>query len=59
MKVYIWYKVYIYSKSIPHKLEQNQAHKNTIYFYASARNRAPIFPDRAPIFYEWEVSILL
>jgi hypothetical protein len=23
-------------KSIPHKLEQNQAHKNTFYFYASA-----------------------
>jgi len=35
-------------ESIPHKLEPNQTHKNTFYFYAYARNRAPILPDRAP-----------
>jgi len=40
-------------------LEQNQAHKNMFCFYASARNRAPIFPDRALIFYEWKVSIMV
>jgi len=40
-------------------LESNQTHKNTFYFYSSARNRAPILPDRAPIFYEWEVPILV
>jgi len=46
-------------ESIPHKLEPNEAHKNTFYFYASARNRAPIFPDHAPTFYEWKMSILV
>jgi len=46
-------------ESIPHKLEPNHAHKNTFYFYASARNRAPILPDRASIFYEWKMSILV
>jgi len=45
-------------ENIPRKLEPNQAHKNTFYFYASVRNRAPISPDRVPIFYEWKVSIL-
>jgi len=24
------------------------------YFYASVRNPAPVFPDRASIFYEWK-----
>ena len=52
LKVYsdIW-SIFIVKASLV-ILKQNQTHKNTFYFYAFARNRAPIF-------YEWKVSILL
>jgi len=43
--------VYIYGKRIPHKLELNQAHKNTFYFSAPSRIRAPNSVSRAPIIY--------
>jgi len=53
-----WYNAYIYSKRIPHKLEQNMP-KITFYFSDSAQNRTPILPDCAPIFYELKMSNLV
>jgi len=70
---FIWYKVYIYGKSIPKKLEQNQAQKYVLIFCCYAKsapknvetgvstlsqNRVSISPNRTPILAVSEIQIL-
>ena len=52
----LWYKVYIYSKSISHKVGTNLAQKIHFWKNTVTQNRAPNSSIRAPIFVKPEAS---